>query len=192
MADWISLFDGNSLAGWHAVPRLPVPRAPGDPAVDTSTENYHKAAQTSGKWTVEDGAICGRQDPPGSGFGGYLVSDGVYGDFELMFEARPDWPADTGVLVRAQTPPASASRIPATTIEQMTPEKRALLSQKASGEDFIGAWKWGEWNEFRLRVEGASPKLSSWIKRRADRHARHGDDAPSALRRRYGSKRCSA
>ena len=32
-----------------------------------------EAAATTGKWTVEDGAIVGRQDPPGSGFGGYLA-----------------------------------------------------------------------------------------------------------------------
>ena len=210
MADWVSLFDGKSPAGWHAVPRLPVPRAPGDAPVDISTEHYRKASQTTGKWTVEDGAICGRQEPPGSGFGGYLVSDGVYGNFELVFEARPDWPADTGILVRAHNDKgirgyqmlldhrksgniggyygngiggfhainfqvdaagfdangkATGIRIedPATTIEPMTPDKPALLSHKASGEEFMGAWKWNDWNEFRLRVEGASPKLSSWI-----------------------------
>lgn len=210
MADWISLFDGTSLNGWHAVPRLPVPRAPGDPAVDTSTEHYRKSMLTTGKWTAEDGAIVGRQDPPGSGFGGYLVSDGTYRDFELVFEARPDWPADTGVLVRAQNDKgirgyqmlldhrksgniggyygngiggfhainftidatgfdaagnATGIRLEdqATTIEPITPEKRGLLLQKASGEEFIAAWKWGEWNEMRLRVEGASPKLQSWI-----------------------------
>ena len=50
---------------------------------------------------MEDGAICGRQDPPGSGLGAYLVSDETFGDFELSFEARPDWPADTGIMLRA-------------------------------------------------------------------------------------------
>ena len=210
MADWTDIFDGKTLTGWHTSPRLPVPRSPGDPPVDTTTEQYRRAAATTGKWTVEDGAIVGRQDPPGSGYGGYLVSDAVFGDFELMFEARPDWPADTGVLVRATSegtrgfqmlldhrksgniggyygngiggfhainfnvdaagydPDGRATGIriedPATTIEPITPDKPALLSgAKATGEDFMRAWRWGEWNEFRLRVEGAYPKLQSWI-----------------------------
>ncbi|MFD1716104.1 DUF1080 domain-containing protein [Amnibacterium flavum] len=51
-------------------------------------------------WTVEDGAIVGRQNFPGSGYGGWLVSEKTYGDFELVLEAKPDWPADTGILLR--------------------------------------------------------------------------------------------
>jgi hypothetical protein len=58
-------------------------------------------ATTTGRWEVVDGAIVGGQDPPGSGLGAYLLSDQVYGDFELRFDIKPDWPADTGVLVRA-------------------------------------------------------------------------------------------
>lgn len=52
------------------------------------------------QWSVEDGTIVGRQSPPGSGFGGYLVTDEPYGDFELELEMNPDWPADTGVMIR--------------------------------------------------------------------------------------------
>ena len=205
---FVSIFDGKTLNGWHATPRLPVPRAPGDPPVDTSGEGYRRAAATTGKWTVEDGAIVGRQDPPGSGLGGYIVSDAVFGDFELVFEARPDWPADTGILVRttnagtqgfqilldhrrsgniggyygngiggfhainftldvtrnaAGEPTGIGIEDPATTLEQITPEKRALLTHAASGEAFLKAWKWDAWNEFRIRVEGQYPRISSTI-----------------------------
>jgi hypothetical protein len=76
-----SLFDGHTLRGW-----TPKVRDPAHPSL--------------GKWVVEDGIIIGGQDPPGSGLGAYLVSDEAYGDFELQIEARPDWPADTGILVR--------------------------------------------------------------------------------------------
>jgi hypothetical protein len=51
-------------------------------------------------WRVEDGYIVGEQGEPGSGYGGYLVSDDTFADFELIVEARPDWPADTGVMIR--------------------------------------------------------------------------------------------
>ncbi len=75
------LFDGVSLKGW--------------------TRKARELARPSlGIWTVQDGFISGGQDPPGSGLGSYLVSDEAFSDFELQIEARPDWPADTGVLVR--------------------------------------------------------------------------------------------
>ncbi|MBT2597562.1 family 16 glycoside hydrolase [Arthrobacter sp. ISL-72] len=49
---------------------------------------------------MEDGVPVGEQDSPGSGYGGHLVSDQSYGDFELVLEMRPDWPPDTGVMLR--------------------------------------------------------------------------------------------
>jgi Domain of Unknown Function (DUF1080) len=97
----VELFDGSSLRGWHAVPRLPVPPWPGGPEPDRTTSEYQAAATTRGSWSVQDGAIVGTQDPPGCGYGGYLLTDESYADFLLTFEVRPDWPADTGVLVRA-------------------------------------------------------------------------------------------
>ena len=75
------LFDGVSLKGWKRQPR-----ALSQPSL--------------GRWTVEDGVIIGGQDPPGSGVGSYLVTEETFGDFELQIEARPDWRADTGILVR--------------------------------------------------------------------------------------------
>lgn len=64
------------------------------------TDYNEQSASSPAVWSVEDGVIIGRQNPPGSGWGGYLNSDKKYGDFELMFEANPDWPADTGILIR--------------------------------------------------------------------------------------------
>src|SRR5436190_7047010 len=64
-----SLFDGVSLKGWKRQPR--------------------SLAQPSlGIWTVENGAIIGGQDPPGSGVGSYLVSEETFSDLELQIEAR--------------------------------------------------------------------------------------------------------
>ncbi|MBV9085586.1 MAG: DUF1080 domain-containing protein [Acidobacteriaceae bacterium] len=74
-----SLFDGKTLDGWK-----PHPRSLQQPSL--------------GKWTVEDGMIIGAQETPG--VGSYLVTEDTFADFELEIEARPDWPADTGVLVR--------------------------------------------------------------------------------------------
>jgi hypothetical protein len=108
-----SLFDGKTLQGWHAVPRLPVPKFLIDEHVpsDKLGERVHawvrenpgprKIAEHTGRWRVADGVLEGGQDPPGSGLGAYLLSDEKFGDFELELEARPDWPIDTGIMVRA-------------------------------------------------------------------------------------------
>ena len=93
-----SLFDGKTLAGWHAMPR-PYPKPPKDAAAD-KVALYEKSLKSHGRWTVQDGILIGEQDPPGSGLGGYLVSDKAYDDFELLIDANPDWSVDTGVLVR--------------------------------------------------------------------------------------------
>lgn len=202
------LFDGRTLTGWHAAPRLPVPVAPGQASPDVSPERYARAASSHGRWFVEDGAIVGGQEPPGSGVGGYLVTDDAYGDFELTFDVRPDWPADTGILVRATndglrgfqilidhrrsggiggfygngiggfhalahnvdvardadgTPVGLIAEDPATTLEPVTPEKVALLSYAAPAEDFQRAWRWDEFNEFRVRCVGKYPVLTTWV-----------------------------
>jgi hypothetical protein len=79
--EWIELFDGKSLAGWH---KNPQPIGHG----------------TGGNWQVEDGAITGEQDPPGSGNGGILLTDQKFGDFELLIDLKPDWGICSGLFLR--------------------------------------------------------------------------------------------
>ena len=79
---WKTLFDGRSLEQWHPNP----------------TRIGHG---TGGLWRIEDGILTGRQDPPGSGNGGLLLTNEAYGDFELDLELRPDWGLDSGVFFRA-------------------------------------------------------------------------------------------
>jgi hypothetical protein len=93
-----ALFDGNTLKGWHAVPRLPTSRYPGGPEPDTSTVEYKTAASTNGAWSTASGVIIGAQGI--KGYGGYLLTDEQFADFELSYDAKPDWPVDTGLLVR--------------------------------------------------------------------------------------------
>ena len=92
--EYKQLFAKDSLEGWKVFPRGISRLTPGSTA-------YEEAMQHPGLWTVRDGVIEGRQSPPGCGFGSYLVSEETFGDFELIYEAKPDWPADTGVYVRA-------------------------------------------------------------------------------------------
>lgn len=103
--DWRELFDGQTLTGWHPRPRVYGTVWPGGPPVHEVAAwvpaDYNEHAQAHpAVWAVEDGAIVGRQDPDHPGWGGYLVSDDTFGDFELELELWPDWPADTGVMLR--------------------------------------------------------------------------------------------
>jgi hypothetical protein len=102
--DFVALFDGTTLNGWHAVPRSPGSVWPGGPdiadIVDLAPGYDEMARSHPAHWAVVDGAIEGFQDPEQPGYGGYLVTDQPYADFELRLEMRPDWPADTGVMLR--------------------------------------------------------------------------------------------
>lgn len=78
---FVRLFNGKDLQGWH-----------------TNTQKIIHGY--GGNWQVENGAITGEQDPPGSGNGGVLMTDQEYGDFELLLELAPDWGIDSGVFLR--------------------------------------------------------------------------------------------
>jgi hypothetical protein len=207
------LFDGVSLTGWRALPRTYGRLYPGGPQLlDVLTDfprDYNEQARAHpARWTVEGGAIVGRQDPPGSGWGGYLITERAFGDVELRLEANPDWPADTGVMVRRRRDSWEGLQVlldhrqsgsiggfygngiggfhavpfaldavrdatgqaiglrgddPATSVEPFSESKRAMLTTSAGLEAFLTAWRFGEWNEFRIRCVGRLPVVTVWI-----------------------------
>lgn len=79
--EWIDLFDGETLDGWHGYNRTDVP----------------------GGWSAEDGAI---RFTPGSGDGGDLMADGTYDDFELELEWRVAECGNSGVFYWTEESPA--------------------------------------------------------------------------------------
>jgi hypothetical protein len=208
VSEAVDLFDGRTLDGWHRVPRVPVPVGPGVAEPDSTTAEYLAALGSLGTWSVEGGAIIGGQDPPGSGLGAYLVTDASYADFELTFEVWPDWPADTGILLRSTDRGAQGFQVlidhrksggiggfygngiggfhalthtidvvrdeggrpvglteedASSTLEPVTPDKKAMLSFAAPANDFHAAWKWNDYNEIRVRCVGEYPVLTTWI-----------------------------
>ncbi|RXZ71825.1 3-keto-disaccharide hydrolase [Agromyces albus] len=211
--EWKSLFDGETLDGWCATPRTYGTVWPGGPRVvdviDAIPDDYNdRAVEYPAVWTVEGGAIVGRQDAENPGWGGYLVSEEDFGDFELELEFRADWPADTGVMIRRLpesweglqvlvdhrksgsiggffgngigsfhgvpfvidvdrdidgTPVGLIEEDPATTLEELLPEKRAMLHRAGSAEEFLAAWRWDDWNHLRIRCVGARPLVTTWV-----------------------------
>ncbi|GAA1917803.1 DUF1080 domain-containing protein [Microbacterium aoyamense] len=99
------LFKPDSLMGWTAIPRVYGDLYPGGPPM---SEVFAQRGVTPvedpeahlPRWTLSDGVLTGGQSEPGSGYGGYLISDADFGDFDFAVEVRPDWPADTGVMLR--------------------------------------------------------------------------------------------
>ncbi|MCA9096312.1 MAG: DUF1080 domain-containing protein, partial [Planctomycetaceae bacterium] len=80
--EWVSIFDGKTLNGWH--------------------KNPAKIGHgTGGIWKVEDGLITGEQDPPGSGNGGILLTDKKFKNFEVSIDMKPDWGICSGFFVRS-------------------------------------------------------------------------------------------
>ena len=88
--EWISLFDGKTLEGWHKNPR-------------------RIRHGSGGRWAVEDGTITGEQDPPGSGNGGILLTDQKFRDFELLIDMKPDWGVCSGLFLGHATGEATGS-----------------------------------------------------------------------------------
>jgi hypothetical protein len=112
---FLPLFDGKTLNGWHTTPRVYVPsrepefaEIPAEELKAAVIQYYEQMsdpeerakAREHGVWEVQDGAITGGQTP-NSKRGAYLLTNEKYGDFELILDARPDWPVDTGIMVRA-------------------------------------------------------------------------------------------
>ena len=204
---WRPLFDGKTLEGWKTIHRLPVARNAGGPSPARDSPRYQKALQSKGDWKVVDGAITGGQDPPGSGIGGYLITNEKFADFELSLEANPDWGVDTGFMIRAtdiasqgfqvlvdhreggnigsfygngiggfntrnfgiQAKKDSAGNlvgIAPVAYEDLSPQPhpgKAAAIWSAGPEAFFETWRFGEWNEIRVRCEGHLPTLTSWI-----------------------------
>ena len=178
---WISLFDGESLAGWHKNPQ----------------KNGHG---TGGLWRAEDGMIVGEQDPPGSGNGGILLTDQTFSDFELMIDMKPDWGVCSGLFVRSNDKGQcfqmmvdyhdngnvghvygegttgfntrtfdingkydnDRNLIGMTTAQHKTALDAGLI-HSCKPQEWIDAWRLNDWNTARVRVEGKYPKITTWI-----------------------------
>ena len=174
--EFVSIFDGQSLKGWHVSSKTGHSRASGN--------------KTGGKWVVEDGAIHGTQDIPGNG--GIIITDEPYGDFEVALEMNNDFGPDSGLFLRStDTGKAWQAMIdyhangnlmgiygeglggkPHVRNYSFT-DKVTEISVKPTGEPPVEFpvlaeawpyfWRHGQWNELRARIVDNPPHITTWI-----------------------------
>lgn len=145
-AEWQSLFDGKSLAGWH---------------VANGTASYQ----------VIDGAIVGTATPgsPNS----FLGTDRTYSDFVLEFEAKQTvGPTNSGVQFRSQSKPEVMNgRVHGPQVDLDPSERQwtgGLYDEAMSGWWYPGTlnpqpglYKFDEWNQ--IRIEAVGPSMRTWV-----------------------------
>lgn len=182
--EFVALFNGKDLEGWH-------------------TNKNHTGHGTGGRWQVEQGVLTGEQEPPGSGNGGLLLSDRKFGDFELLIDMNPDWGPDSGVFFRCTEQGAgfqmyvdyhdggnvghlrgemnsafaikpfqifgqrnSEGRLSDFTTK---PDPRAVkwpegvYAYTCTFQQWAAAWRLNDWNTARIRCAGKYPNITTWI-----------------------------
>jgi Domain of Unknown Function (DUF1080) len=170
---FVTIFDGKTLDGWHVSP-----------------QSGHSAAsgnKTGGRWVVEDGAILGSQDVPGNG--GIVITDRQYGDFEVIVEMNNDFGPDSGLFLRSNDKGQAfqymvdyhdKGTLAGLYGEGLSPafdmrnfdfvgEPTKIVAKTAptplpiKPEDWPKFWQPGQWHQFRARIVGNPPKLTTWI-----------------------------
>ena len=178
--DWIKLFDGKTLDGWHKNPK-------------------RIGHGTGGKWIVEGGAIVGEQDPPGSGNGGILLSDRKFGDFEVKIDMNHDWGPCSGFFLRSNDKgqcfqvmvdfhdagnvgpiygegtgafnnrafdingKVEDGKLVAITGDNVRkPSEHGCVYTCTPGE-WVKAWRVGKWNTLKVRCVGKYPRITTWL-----------------------------
>jgi hypothetical protein len=140
-----ALFNGTDLTGWKRHDGLPGETKP------------------TGKWTVENGAIVGVQDPPGKG--GFLTTTGTFRDFELTLETKIDWPFDTGIFLRVG-PDGKSHQV--TLDYRDGGEIGGIYCPWTHGfvkhcPDGIKSFKKDQWNKLRITCEGEPARIKVWL-----------------------------
>ena len=140
---FVSLFDGKTLNGWSV-----------------GRESHHGSG---GKWEVQGGVITGTQDPPGNG--GLLLSEKLYGDFEIRMELNPDFGIDSGLFLRSD---AKGNCYQATVDYRKGGEVGTLYGEGCGGwlqanPMWTQFYRHNDWNEIRAVVTGQPPHIQYWL-----------------------------
>ncbi|MBW3629460.1 MAG: DUF1080 domain-containing protein [Gemmatimonadetes bacterium] len=143
-AGFTRIFNGRDLTGWHV------------------SRTSHQGTTPDAR--VEDGAIVLRQYPYGQG--GVLLTDRKYRSFELYVEVKPAAGTNGGIFLRSTE---SGSAYQVELVGDGGPGTGNLLGERLSVSRTAAAtaigtvWRPGDWNAFRIRMEGEVPRLTLWV-----------------------------
>lgn len=168
-AGFTPLFNGKDLSGWH---------------VSKTSRHGHTP-----EFRAFGGMIVGTQHT--LGVGGLLLTDKKYRNFEMVFEAKADWGADSAVFFRTTEDGAAyqvtMDYLPGGSMGRVIAEGGIVgvgrpLGQENAPQGGAGAggaaaaggaartpdkgmsvWKPLDWNSVRIRVEGDTPHVMVWI-----------------------------
>ena len=139
---WRNLFDGKTLDGWER------------------TIMQDSNGGTGGVWKASADGVIGWQE---AGFhGGLLRTTAVYDDFELDLEFLLDVPGDSGVFLRTNE---NGDGYQITMDEVAGGTVGSLFASGPGGgflvrdDGFKAAYRLGEWNRLRARIEGQPPHI---------------------------------
>lgn len=134
-----ALFDGRTLTGWV-----------------TSGGHYDGSAV----WTVEDGALVGRQNEKREG--GLIYTARPYTEFVLTLECRLDYPFDSGIFLR-MAPKGKGLQV--TLDHREGGEIGAIYSDGFLKHNEAGAklWKKDAWNQIEVRSTGRDMHVTAQL-----------------------------
>ena len=143
-AGFTPIFNGRDLTGWHPS--------------RTSHQGSTPGAQ------VVDGAIVLSPYPYGQG--GILLTDRKYRNFELYVEVKTGWGTNGGIFLRsAESGIAYQVELVGdgvgATGDLLGERMQVSVPGRATG--LAAVWKQGDWNTFRIRMEGEVPHLTLWV-----------------------------
>ena len=91
--EWVSLFNGKDLAGWHGMPHF----SPIKLAAMSKEERDAKVAEWTADsdlhWSVRNGELVN------DGHGAYMTTDEEFGDYELLIDYKTVAQADSGIYL---------------------------------------------------------------------------------------------
>lgn len=137
--EWASIFDGETLAGWV-----------------TTGGRYDGHA----RWSVEDGAITGREGEDHAG--GLLYTREAYRDVEIELDVWISYPFDSGLFFRMR-PEGKGAQV---TLDYRPDGEIAgiyadgWLHHNATAK---ARWKRDEWNHVRARCVGDPMHITVWL-----------------------------
>ncbi len=158
---FVPLFNGVDFEGWHAMPHFDPRELAAMSEEDREAKKAEWMADAMLHWTIENGELIN------DGFGAYLTSDAMLGDYEMLIDYKTVPLADSGIYLRYT---------PQVQIWDWTEEggKWNIGANFGSG----GLWNnsegnpgknptmvadnpFGEWNSFRIQQVGA--RTSVWL-----------------------------